>query len=176
MPAWIFEAVPGEDFKVLPEGVHPCEDAEFLAVFVTAFSKSRTRLRIWNGFFRMRSRFRALGIHALHWIDGSYVTSKVNPNDIDAVGFVSAQKLNLLSPAGKEFLEELGDSMRSKRAYQTHHFIVPVYEKEDARYGTYEMMRAYWRKWWGQTRRGGRKGFVSMVIGSQDQIPQVRTD
>lgn len=87
----------GED-AVLPEGIHPCEERDLLVTFVKAFPNSRNRLKILVGFLRLRADFLEHEIYATQWVDGSFVTGKPEPEDVDVVAFVYSGLLDALSP------------------------------------------------------------------------------
>jgi hypothetical protein len=74
----------------LSEGVHDCSLEEAAARF-GAFQVSDRRQRLWEKFIEFIGEAKAVGglIEAL-LIDGSFVTSKPNPNDIDLIVVVSA--------------------------------------------------------------------------------------
>lgn len=65
----------------LPEGVHPCSDAEVLFRFGTSNRRRRRlaiRLRRWIELGRKVAARRLL-------VDGSFITAKEEPGDIDSV-------------------------------------------------------------------------------------------
>jgi hypothetical protein len=159
--------------RVLPEGVYTCTADEFHRAFVLGFPASRTRSIIWLGLNDLLIELAALRIECTLWINGSFATGKANPADVDVVAFIRAKRLNGLSTKGTEFLMSLTNAAWSKRRYQTHLFIVPVFDASDPRRVLYERLRCYWRKWWGQSRAGDRKGFLSMTVGRASKAPTV---
>ncbi len=82
----------------------------FKAMFVDAFPRSSTRQVIFENFSVYMEKLVAIigtGFH--QWIDGSFVTRKLNPSDIDFVTFVDAKTfsqnehlLNLLKEYSRE--------------------------------------------------------------------------
>jgi hypothetical protein len=69
------------DDGYLPEGVHPATEAELTFRFGTSSPRRRRlvlRLRRWIELSRQSGAIRLL-------VDGSFVTAKESPNDIDAV-------------------------------------------------------------------------------------------
>jgi hypothetical protein len=162
----------GED-SVLPEGIHACDERDLQTTFVNAFPHSRRRPRIAAGFLRLRSDLAGHGINTTQWIDGSFVTGKPEPEDVDVVSFARSALLDALPMEAQRFMETLADEARSKLTYFTHHFTVPIYPEHDARYPAFDATRRYWRKWWGRTRRGTPKGFLSMTTGDPATAPAV---
>lgn len=59
------------------------------AYFVTAFPKSKTRKRLFENYLSYIYRFQDEVFPIFEqWIDGSFVTQKENPKDIDIVTFL----------------------------------------------------------------------------------------
>jgi len=72
---------------VLEPGLHRCTVNEFYDTFVNKFSTSIRRKDIFNSLIdflkRINDKYKIYEV----WIDGSYVSEKVNPNDVDIVIF-----------------------------------------------------------------------------------------
>lgn len=74
--------------------LHPYEVIEtnletFEKLFVESFSDSTTRRNIFENYLRYTNTIKELINEPFYqWIDGSYVTQKINPNDIDVLTFV----------------------------------------------------------------------------------------
>lgn len=69
------------EFGILPAGVHDCSLEEAEAFLAT----SEPRSEIWQGFTGFLQWSRALPNPNAILLDGSYVTDKVAPNDVDVV-------------------------------------------------------------------------------------------
>ncbi|GAB4042167.1 DUF6932 family protein [Spirosoma jeollabukense] len=64
---------------------------ELYAVFVTPFPESETRNRLFNEWIKYNRMLRQeLGEDFIQWINGGFVTQKLNPKDIDIVSFIRA--------------------------------------------------------------------------------------
>jgi hypothetical protein len=166
------EKVEGEPYALLPNGVYPGDDAQMYASFVRPFPRSRTRAEIWAGFQEMIRQpvLSSLGVSL--WIDGSFVTGKLNPNDVNVVAFAKTDVLNKLTPVSQSKLRRLQDPVWSRPRFCTHLFVVAIYPTDDKRAAVSEALRCYWRKWWGETRGGTPKGFVSMTVGDPIDAPR----
>ena len=180
-----FEARQGYPRKVLPEGVHPCDETTFKDRFVTGFPQSTTRKGICDGFLRFRMDLVARGFCAIQWVDGSFVEEKQDPSDVDVVTFVDYDWLNCAPPDAKRFADEVLDAKDkdvTKTKYSTHAFLVRACPQDHAYYAVFEEWRQYWRKWLGHTRAEGNarpqyaKGLVSMVLGGVTRAPHVSTE
>ncbi|MBD2752448.1 DUF6932 family protein [Spirosoma validum] len=62
---------------------------DFYAVFVQPFATSETRKRLFQEWVEYNRMLRQeIGEGFTQWIDGSFVTHKMNPKDIDIVSFI----------------------------------------------------------------------------------------
>ncbi len=71
------------------------------------FSESDTRPRLHQGFQALREEVVKHGPPGLQWVDGSFVTDKLDPGDIDIVTFMNLERLNALSPEDQAAVERL---------------------------------------------------------------------
>ncbi len=90
------------------------------------------------------------------WIDGSFLTTKPDPQDIDCMLCVPASHINECGPDEYAALCELNDTAVIQRKYLTHLFLVPAGDQDNI---------DYWLKWF----RDGRdpanpKGFVRIAL------------
>lgn len=86
---------------LLPPGIHTATVQEL----VSRFAYNEHRARLMDGFIRGLSDLKAAGCEQV-WLDGSYVTEKIYPEDFDAcwdVTGVSVKTLLTNSPALTEF-------------------------------------------------------------------------
>ena len=155
-----------DEHGFLPDGVHNCNDEEFEQRFVDEFSESETRPRLHQGLRALREEVVKHGPPGVQWVDGSFVTTKLNPGDIDIVTFMDLERLNALSRDDQAAVERLVKGREcTKAAYGCHTFLVPSCEPNHPFFPKFEQRRRYWRKWFGRTRQGRPKGFVAMVLG-----------
>ncbi len=176
-----------EDYPhgVLPDGVHPCDEAALRVVLGSGFEGSRTRGQICEGFINYRDRVGEYGISATQWIDGSFVERKTDPADVDVVSFCDYDALNdLVASIHEVFLQLIAGGEATKPVFGTHSFCVPSCPVGHPYRETFEESRLYWRRWFGKTREiarpqrpplpGQPKGFLQMVIG--DDAPIIEKD
>ena len=76
--------IPLLEERVLPEGIHRCTLEECGAAF-GRFSHSDRRPRLTEALRRYIGDARSAGVAVAVLVDGSYVTAKSEPNDIDLV-------------------------------------------------------------------------------------------
>lgn len=129
--------------------------------FVDRFPHSHTREEIYRDFLLFLDEFGKICKQRRIWIDGSYVTGKENPNDIDVVIFIDYSLLRNNWKQIKKLLVKLEGSNLD---------IFPITEdNEDAK----ELLLpndvknvveniTYWREFFSKDRSGARKGFVQI--------------
>lgn len=87
-----------ESNGMLPAGFHDYSVDEFITQFVDGFPTSQRRKQIADVLFDFAKEIFSYGVPYEFWIDGSYVTAKVNPNDADLVLFFQYSDLTTLKP------------------------------------------------------------------------------
>lgn len=70
---------------LLDPGLHLCDMNDFATMFNSDFVTSQSRANIFNELLSFLQNI--ITMYNLYevWVDGSYVTNKVNPNDVDIV-------------------------------------------------------------------------------------------
>src|SRR5688572_26578012 len=84
--AWAIMATDKDEFPpLLPEGFHSkaLADIRTLCVDNPQFARSSTRERIMGRLDAAVKRLADAGIVGELWIDGSFLTQKINPEDVD---------------------------------------------------------------------------------------------
>lgn len=79
--------------NIIPYDLHQISISELEEEFVNPFPNSTTRKDIYDGHSNyIIELVNVLESNFSQWLDGSFVTKKLNPNDIDVVNFVHFQK------------------------------------------------------------------------------------
>jgi hypothetical protein len=124
-------------------------------IFIEPFVIKDRREYLINRFKVLIERFKETGLNAEVWIDGSFATTKPEPNDIDVIFFIDGNKANMLSSDKKNILIELNNRTYSQIRYKCDVFIVPNDDQN---------LRSYWRGWFGFSRNEVPKGIVRIFI------------
>lgn len=126
---------------------------DFRLKFVDLFPQSVRRKLIFDKFSQFFKCLLGLGVVTELWLNGSFVTEKPEPGDIDAVAFVDTYKLNSLQYSEQRFLANI--------AYIQLNYSTDIrFVRNDN-----ESMRSYWRGWYGFSRNEQPKGFVCLKAG-----------
>lgn len=146
--------------NIQPSEIIPINEQEFKEIFVDNFSESETRTKIFNGFQRYLSDFKVQITPSFkNWCNGSFTTTKLNPNDIDLVNLVIFnEEINKKQKEIFKFLTQGG----SKESYSVDGYFVPIYEESDPRYELTKNYVSYWRDWFGKDRLSRKKGIIEL--------------
>ncbi|MDC3411932.1 hypothetical protein NC797_02525 [Aquibacillus sp. 3ASR75-11] len=93
-----------EDGNLFP-GIHTYSCEEFEEQFVTMFTTSSTRSRIYKSLKEWLKLLVDILPPRYIWLDGSYLTTKMDPNDIDLVVFYRPEDIVTL---GQDKTKQLG--------------------------------------------------------------------
>ena len=145
-----------QDFPpLLPDGLHPRTLDEVQTQCVDAFANSQSRPQLLAGLRTLVQILSTDGLRGDLWIDGSFVTRKLNPADVDVVLHVSDDP-------------ELTDAQWDRiESFASAEFRTRV--REDYGCDFYFMLErdildSYWRKQYGTDRNGRIKGIVVISI------------
>ncbi len=90
---------------LLEPGFYAKTLAQVRVLCVDGFPLSKTRADIMLGLENLVAEFVSLSIPATFWIDGSFLTHKVDAHDVDMVIFVAADFYNSTNPQQKYLLD-----------------------------------------------------------------------
>lgn len=150
---------------LLPDGFHRMDRAELYDLCVSRFPHSANRGRLLGSLTAILDQAERLGIEATVWIDGSFLTHKINPNDLDAVFLVDTDFINRADELQREFLQGLVSRHTELRlAYGCDVYFQPI--GSDAQSDDEDLR--YWTKQFGLARdMATKKGIVVLSIATQ---------
>ena len=146
-----------------PYTVIPSTFEAFEGLLVQPFPTHSTRFSLLDGYKRYLERLKTvLNVNFYQWVDGSFVTEKMNPNDIDVVTFVphevffrkERELMGLIAP-------------ESKLIYKVDAAFVPVYPTNHRLHQVTEWDMNFWKGFYGHTRpdiqnNKMQKGFIQL--------------
>lgn len=123
---------------LLDPGLHRCDFATLKRVCVEAFSGWARRQKIFNGLVQFCTGLRSVGIPFEVWVDGSLLTEKPMPNDVDVVVFAQKTDVNALDAEKRRLLYTLLSREETRLRYETDVYFVEQ---------PCPTLRSYWRGW-----------------------------
>jgi hypothetical protein len=154
------------DEAVLPAGRYLTEPAELESRFVDMFPASVTRKALFAGWLKRREAVAALVPVEMEWIDGSFVTAKRDPADIDLATFIQAHHLATLPLRARKEVLKLTVAPFSRLAYGCHSFLVVAFPESHPQHNFYLEGRGYWDRFWSASRSATPKGYLEIRGGS----------
>lgn len=144
------------DMGLIEAGLHECDMGEFCEIFINDFVTSQSRTIIFQSLKKFLENIIAKYDLYEVWIDGSYVTNKVNPNDVDIVLFF---ELNDFIMIGQEW-----NNIRNV-AYLDAYFSCAVNQNSLSQLSppdinTITNKRNYWKGQFGFDRSDTPKGII----------------
>ena len=140
---------------LFPAGLHTIAEADLEAKLVQSFSGSRTRRALLAGLKAFLIGLRSADLAFEVWLDGSFCTDKLDPNDIDLVVFADPAQLNGLDAAKQTMLSGLLDRTNARRQFGCDVLFAHAGDPN---------MRSYWRGWYGFDRNEQPKGILCLTL------------
>jgi hypothetical protein len=110
---------------LLAQGFHPLTPKEVMDLCVTAFPESTVREDIMAGLQTILERIKDLNMVCEVWLDGSFTTQKLEPEDVDFIIFAPMAVLDTESEELDEFIEWMNDnSDEPKKLFKCHTQII----------------------------------------------------
>jgi len=129
---------------------------DFQRFFITKFEdKSDTRPKIFNHYLDYLKDFKKeVTPNFIQWINGSFVSNKLNPRDIDFVTLVDFETYE-----SEEWLIENRFRRQNAKDYygRIDAYVVKIYPKSHERYFVSEYDLVYWNNWFTETKKNRAK-------------------
>lgn len=128
---------------LLDPGVHIFTLQQLRERFVDPFRQNGRRLELLSRFTMLISRIRDIGIPCDIWLDGSFVTTKEEPDDLDVVVFISRIAINGLSKEKLAMAYELQNRPLMRARYACDIYVEPADEQERRIYWVEKMSKGH---------------------------------
>lgn len=150
----------------LPIGRFPAAMSQVRANFVDdpQYAGSSTREEIWTHFESATAELRRIVPVAYVWIAGSFITSKLDPDDIDVVYWCEDRHVDAVSDLGDKHILEMfaknrvrvTTGLRVDTRYGRWHVHPDADSVTTAMHVSYSQMRGYWDDFWLRARSGSK--------------------
>jgi hypothetical protein len=148
----------------LDPGIHNAELPDIEEHLVKGFPTSITRPRIIEGYKQHRAELQALNIEFEQFVDGSFVSTKNDPSDIDLVCFADAQAVDRLSSEDQQKLRALVLGQETKKTHYCDAYFCPTVPEHHPDYAKVRSNRKYWMGEFGFDRQDRPKGIVRTIL------------
>jgi len=144
----------------LEPGFHDWNATQIEDNLVKAFPNSKTRPNIFSGYQKLMIELSKVGLPHEQWLNGSFSSSKEDPNDVDMVSFLDYDEVNKLTPDKQQILLEIFAGPNTKSKYLCDSYYVPIVDKSHPNYAQLHQVRMYWYGEFGLDRDENPKGIV----------------
>lgn len=148
---------------LLPLGFHPHTLNDLKNLCVDRFPFSITRPKILTNLESVLAMLNGIGAKMEVWVDGSFLTQKINPDDVDFVARIESQVWRSLSPNQCSDLR----AFNKTDFWATHKVDAFTYIEQDKSYRIRdqgEWDRAYWIRQFGFSRKDEPKGLAVLSL------------
>ncbi len=136
--------------NLTPYDIIKTDPSEFKYNLVTNFRPPTTREEIYSGYkIYIKDFSENISKEWYQWINGSFITIKQDPGDIDLVNFVDVNILEKNNAKVRKFRTKYG----SKNKYKVDGYILPVVDKSHKDYNEVQKVVNYWKNLFGHTRK-----------------------
>jgi hypothetical protein len=146
-----------------PPGLKEIQLSTLKDTYVDSFKNSNTREKIFNSYLKFNLDLKTIinNQDFTQYLNGSFTTTKVNPQDIDIVNLISVINLDL------KILQNLNNFTTKggcKNNYLVDSYLIPIYPIDDARYPLTKQWLEYWENFFGKDRDGDRKTLFTINL------------
>jgi hypothetical protein len=135
-----------EDFPpLLGAGLHEMSFAELESLVLEGFPLSESRPKLWQNFAALVTNLKKLKIPCVIWVDGSFLSKKINPDDVDFVALIPVEVLYAADASQLDLIDQL-TTRAFKKTLKLHSFVLFPVPPEDPGYAAIEVKREQWKK------------------------------
>lgn len=162
---FVYEEYKPEFPPLLAPGLHPMSMADLRILCVDGFPLSKRRDLIMNGFEHVTAILKGAKVSGDLWVDGSFLTSKIDPDDCDVVLRAEQPFVDNATPDQQDvytwFTDEFGEL---KKWLRCHCFPFIEYPAGHPLFWKSYWDHAYWVRQWGFSRTNVYKGIAVIQL------------
>ena len=132
-------------------------------VCVDPFPLSTSRLTIMQGLRTFVQRLHEDGVEGQLWIDGSFLTEKIDPKDVDVLLLYDGVAYNAGSKVARDRVDWV--IANQKHTLSCDSYVLMEYPKGHSLHTEGEWWYAYWHRQWGFSRDDDPKAIVVLELG-----------
>ena len=148
----------------LDAGLHPTTLADIRTHFVDPFPAPSTRPTVYAGYERHTAELQKSSVEFEQFLDGSFVSNKQDPGDIDLLGMADLHAIDALPAAEKQRLHDLFLGPACKQTYECDAYFLPSVPDTDPAYPHFRRQRKYWMGEFGFDRMDRPKGILTIKV------------
>lgn len=119
---------------LLEPGLHVVSRTQLRSRFVDPFPQSTSRVDLTTRLMAFFDLIDSIGVAGEIWLDGSYTTSKLDPNDVDIVVFIVRTDIDKLADDQYNRLMQLKDRPLMSARYNCDVYVDPLGDIDRTQY------------------------------------------
>ncbi len=147
---------------ILPPSLKKMTLGELKQICVDDFPSSKTRKNLFDQLVIIIKELNNKTIKGDIWIDGSFLTQKIDPNDIDILLYISNDFYENAGKEQKEIINWVNRNLRN--SHKCHSYVSVIRQKDDPQYWLGQYMHAYWMRQFGFDRENQMKGIAVIEL------------
>lgn len=162
--------VPSEEPEfppLLDIGMHAMSLDELRQLCVATFPGSVTRGAIMDGLIRIITELERAEVDGELWIDGSYLTEKTDPNDVDLSLKMDRDAYDFGTDAQRAVVDWISQNLRHTHLCDSYVFFDSPTDHPLKWHAVW--MNAYWIRQWGFSRNSQIKGFAVIRLTGREK-------
>jgi hypothetical protein len=148
---------------LLAPGLHPMTMQQLQDLCVRPFTLSTSRPLIIEGVRYVARQLEEIGVIADLWIDGSFLTEKITPDDADIVLRIDSNQMPSPTPEQLERIRWVRDE-DLKTPFYCDTYVFVEFPIGHPLYRVGQGARDYWSKWFGTNRRDELTGMAVLEL------------
>jgi hypothetical protein len=150
--------------SLFPLGFHLLTMGDVEQVCVDLFPLSTSRSIIFGGLVTFVTTLEAAGVPGELWLDGSFLTEKIDPKDVDVILKVDAIIYNSGTQEQRDAIDWV--IANQKQTLRCDSYALIQYPTTDPLHTEGLWWYSYWLKQWGFSREDDPKGIVVLSLGA----------
>lgn len=149
-----------------PQGFHPATLRELQILCVEDFPLSSTRAELLNAFYVVFECLREADVDGVIWLDGSFVTEKINPTDMDFILVVKSEFVDKANERQEALMDSLYHGNLWESSFRCDTSVLPIFPETGASDGAI----AFWRLRFGFSKEHQTpKGIVVVRLKEEEE-------
>lgn len=161
MVSWTPSSKP-EFPPLLPIGRHSISLSALRDLCVSNFPLSTRRDLLMLGLEKLVSELLNQSIVGELWIDGSFVTQKINPDDVDVVLRIDGVFYEQATDEQRGIIDRLSEDLKAD--YHCDSYTLMQFPEGHPLYWEGEYQYAYWMRQWGFNREDNTRGIAVLIL------------
>ena len=127
-----------------------------------AFPNSTTRPQIMDGLEKIINTLIANDVIGEVWVDGSFLTEKINPADSDILVYFSGDFYDNGTLQQRHLIDTINTNLKAQ--FMCDSYVLPYYSQGHQWYNILEERKAYWTDLFGTSRSKIGKGMAVVKL------------